>query len=61
MKRVLSFYYVPAVIFLLLSFANMKEPSVRMIVMTILSSLLLGLFAGFVFHLAMIVRNKLTK
>lgn len=61
MKRIVPYYYVPAGIFLLLSLAKVTEPTVKNILMTVIGSIVIGLFAGFVFHMATIVMKKVSK
>ncbi|NEU31495.1 hypothetical protein GN156_12045 [bacterium LRH843] len=61
MKRVLPYYYVPAIAFTLLSLAQLNDLTMKHIVMTILASIFMGLFAGFIFHIATILRKKLSK
>lgn len=56
MKKVSSYYYYPIIFFLLLSLA---QPNIENILMTIVSSIVLGLFAGVVLHLVVIVSKKI--
>ncbi|MCM3712618.1 hypothetical protein M3202_00855 [Alkalihalobacillus oceani] len=60
MKRLLSFYLFPPLILILLSISSMERP-IANIGMTILASTVLGLFAGFIFHIATLIGKKLTK
>ncbi|WP_227937876.1 hypothetical protein [Alkalihalobacillus deserti] len=61
MKRVLSYYYLPVVFFLLLSFSQLTERDSRTILLTIVASIAIGLFTGFVLHLVTLVMNKVSK
>lgn len=45
---------------MLLSFVNLHDPSVKNIFMTVIASAALGLLAGFVLHMATIVKNKIS-
>ncbi|MDT8862039.1 hypothetical protein N0O92_17655 [Alkalihalobacillus sp. MEB130] len=61
MKRVSSYYLLPTVFFLLLSASQLYEESIHTIFMTILGSICLGLLTGFVIHIAMIIKRKVSK
>ncbi|MFC0561769.1 hypothetical protein [Halalkalibacter alkalisediminis] len=61
MKRVLSYYYLPVVFFLLLSLSQLTERDSKTIFLTILASVAIGLFSGFVLHLVTLVMKKVSK
>jgi len=60
MKRVLSYYYLPVVFFLLLSLSQLTERDSQTILLTILASVAIGLFSGFVLHLVTLVMKKVS-
>lgn len=60
MKRVLPYYFVPTCIFLLLSIIELKEPTVQNLFMTLISSIAIGVFAGFILHIAIIIMKKIS-
>ncbi|GAE35661.1 hypothetical protein [Halalkalibacter akibai] len=61
MKQVLSYYYLPILFFLLLSLSQLYEPDIQTVLMTILASISIGLFSGFVLHMVVLVMKKVTK
>ncbi|MFC0473713.1 hypothetical protein ACFFHM_25175 [Halalkalibacter kiskunsagensis] len=61
MKQVLSYYLLPIVFFLLLSFSQLHQPDSKAVLMTTLASISIGLLAGFVLHITMIIKKKVSK
>ncbi|MCL7747017.1 hypothetical protein [Halalkalibacter alkaliphilus] len=61
MKKVASYYLLPVVFFLLLSASQLYGQTLQAILMTILGSACMGLLTGFVIHIAMIVKKKVSK
>ncbi|WP_332694091.1 hypothetical protein [Halalkalibacter lacteus] len=61
MKQVLSYYLLPVVFFLLLSFSQLYQPDSHIVLMTIAASISIGLLSGFVLHIAIIIKKKVSK
>jgi hypothetical protein len=61
MKRILSYYYLPVIFFLLLSFSQLYDPDMKTILLTIIASIALGLFSGLVLHLVIMIMKKVSK
>ncbi|ARK29154.1 hypothetical protein BkAM31D_04390 [Halalkalibacter krulwichiae] len=61
MKKVLSYYYLPVVFFLLLSLAQLTEFTLTAFLVTILASVAIGLFCGFVLHLVTIIMKNISQ
>ncbi|TWI56197.1 hypothetical protein [Halalkalibacter nanhaiisediminis] len=60
MKKVLSYYYIPTGIFLLLALLDYTNTESQNLLMTIAGALAIGLFAGVVFHLVTKVMKKIS-
>ncbi len=61
MKKVLSYYYIPTGIFLLLALLEFNNTASQNLFMTILGSITIGLFTGLVFHIVTIISKKISK
>ncbi|KHF42062.1 hypothetical protein [Halalkalibacter okhensis] len=61
MKKVASYYLLSVVFFFLLSASQLYEQDFQTILMTFLGSTCLGLLTGFVIHMAMIIKKKVSK
>ncbi|WP_088102696.1 hypothetical protein [Halalkalibacter urbisdiaboli] len=61
MKTFFNFYIIPALIFLLLTTSQLREPTLQEITMAALGGISVGLFAGLVLHMAILIGKKMKK
>ncbi|MBP3951467.1 hypothetical protein [Bacillus suaedae] len=60
MKKTLNYYMLPIAFFILLSSVEFVNKDGHTIMMSLLGATLLGLVVGLIFHLAMVIKKKVS-
>ncbi|MCK0473964.1 hypothetical protein [Halalkalibacter sp. APA_J-10(15)] len=60
MKKTFNYYFVPTLLFIVLTSFQFPNQEPQSIFMGILGSTVLGIMVGFVIHIAVIIKRKIT-